>query len=76
MGKALAERGVKQAAWVSWDHAAGKEAGEGFGDGLRSAGARLTKSLTMPFPTLNFHHAAGAWLPGLGDRGRPLCAWP
>src|SRR5882757_7256784 len=43
MGKALAAKGVKKAAWVTWDYAAGKESGEGFGDGLRSGGAELTK---------------------------------
>jgi branched-chain amino acid transport system substrate-binding protein len=65
MGKALAAKGVKKAAWVTWDYAAGKESGEGFGDGLRSGGAELTKVLVLPFPETNFQPLL-AQLPGLG----------
>ena len=65
MGKALAAKGVKKAAWVSWDYAAGKESGDGFRDGLRSGGAELTKVLTLPFPETNFQPIL-AQLPGLG----------
>lgn len=65
MGKALAARGVKKAAWVTWDYAAGKESGEGFRDGLRSGGAELTHTLTLPFPEANFQPLL-AQLPGLG----------
>jgi len=65
MGKALAAKGVKKAAWVTWDYAAGKESGDGFGDGLRSGGAELTKVLTVPFPETNFQPLL-AQLPGLG----------
>lgn len=65
MGKALAAKGIKKAAWVTWDYAAGKESAEGFGDGLRSGGAELTKILTLPFPETNFQPLL-AQLPGLG----------
>jgi branched-chain amino acid transport system substrate-binding protein len=65
MGKALAAKGVKKAAWVTWDYAAGKESGDGFRDGLRSGGAELTKVLTVPFPETNFQPLL-AQLPGLG----------
>jgi branched-chain amino acid transport system substrate-binding protein len=65
MGKALAAKGVKKAAWVTWDYAAGKESGDGFRDGLRSGGAELTKVLTLPFPETNFQPLL-AQLPGLG----------
>lgn len=65
MGKALAAKGVKKAAWVTWDYAAGKESAEGFGDGLRAGGAELTKILTLPFPETNFQPLL-AQLPGLG----------
>lgn len=65
MGKALAATGVKRAAWVTWDYAAGKESGEGFRDGLRSGGAELTQVLTLPFPETNFQPIL-AQLPGLG----------
>jgi branched-chain amino acid transport system substrate-binding protein len=65
MGKALAARGVKKAAWVTWDYAAGKESGEGFRDGLKSGGGELTHVLTLPFPEANFQPIL-AQLPGLG----------
>jgi branched-chain amino acid transport system substrate-binding protein len=65
MGKALAAKGVKKAAWVTWAYAAGIESGDGFGDGLRSGGAELTKVLTLPFPETNFQPLL-AQLPGLG----------
>lgn len=54
IGKALAASGVKRAAWVAWDYAAGQEAGDGFRDGLKSGGAELVKVLTLPFPETNF----------------------
>jgi branched-chain amino acid transport system substrate-binding protein len=65
MGKALAAKGVKKAAWVTWDYAAGKESGDGFRDGLRSGGGELTKVLTLPFPETNFQPML-AQLPSLG----------
>ncbi len=65
MGRALAASGVKRAAWVSWDYAAGKEAGEGFRDGLKAGGAELANTLTLPFPETNFQPIL-AQLPGLG----------
>ncbi|MGE0419812.1 MAG: ABC transporter substrate-binding protein [Acetobacteraceae bacterium] len=65
MGKALAAKGVKKAAWVTWDYAAGKESGEGFRDGLKAGGAELTKVLTLPFPETNFQPLL-AQIPGLG----------
>ncbi len=77
MGKALAAQGVKRAAWVAWDYAAGQEAGAGFADGLRSGGAELVQSLFLPFPETNFQpvlaqlsrldvQAAGAFFAGGG----------
>ena len=65
MGRALAAKGVKKAAWVSWDYAAGKESAEGFRDGLKAGGAELTKVLLLPFPETNFQPIL-AQLPGLG----------
>jgi branched-chain amino acid transport system substrate-binding protein len=65
MGRALAARGVKKAAWVTWDYAAGKESGGGFRDGLRSGGAEMTHLLTVPFPETNFQPIL-AQLGGLG----------
>ncbi len=65
MGKALAAQGVKRAAWISWDYAAGREAGQGFEQGLKSGGAELVKSLWLPFPEANFQPLL-AQVPGLG----------
>jgi branched-chain amino acid transport system substrate-binding protein len=65
MGKALAAKGVKKAAWVTWEYAAGKESGDGFADGLKAGGAELVKRLTLPFPETNFQPLL-AQLPGLG----------
>ncbi len=65
MGRALAARGVKKAAWVTWDYAAGKESGEGFRDGLRDGGAEMTHLLTVPFPETNFQPVL-AQISGLG----------
>ncbi|HBK08315.1 MAG TPA: ABC transporter permease [Acetobacteraceae bacterium] len=65
MGRALATRGVKKAAWVTWDYAAGKESGEGFRDGLRAGGAEMTHQLTVPFPETNFQPIL-AQISGLG----------
>jgi len=65
MGKALAATGVKRAAWVTWDYAAGKESAEGFRDGLKAGGAELVQILALPFPETNFQPIL-AQLPGLG----------
>ena len=64
IGKALAARGTKRAAWVSWDYAAGHETAEGFRDGLRSGGAELVRVLMLPFPETNFQPIL-AQIPGL-----------
>jgi branched-chain amino acid transport system substrate-binding protein len=65
MGKALAAKGVKKAVWVSWDHVAGNESGDGFRDGLSDGGAELIKVVTVPFPETNFQSIL-ARLPNLG----------
>ena len=65
MGRVLAARGVKKAAWVTWDYAAGRESGEGFRDGLRDGGAEMTALLTVPFPETNFQPVL-AQIGGLG----------
>lgn len=54
MGLALGKKGVKRAAWVTWDYAAGKQAGEGFRDGLEKHGGKLVQMLTLKFPDTNF----------------------
>jgi branched-chain amino acid transport system substrate-binding protein len=65
MGLALGRQGVKRAAFVTWDYTAGREAAEGFRDGLRASGAAMTNLLTVPFPETNFQPVL-AQLPGLG----------
>ena len=64
MGLHLARSGVKRAAWMSWDYAAGNEAGGGFRDGLRAGGAELVRTLLLPFPETNFQPLL-AQVPGL-----------
>jgi branched-chain amino acid transport system substrate-binding protein len=64
IGKSLADRGVRRAAWVTWDYAAGKEATEGVRAGRRAGGAELVRELTLPFPENNFQPIL-AQIPGL-----------
>jgi branched-chain amino acid transport system substrate-binding protein len=63
-GLQLGKQGVKRAAWMSWDYAAGNEAGEGFRDGLRAGGGEVVRELKLPFPETNFQPLL-AQLPGL-----------
>jgi branched-chain amino acid transport system substrate-binding protein len=65
MGVALGKRGVKKAAWVTWDYAAGNEAGEGFKQGLEANGGQVVANLTLKFPETNFQPLL-AQIPGLG----------
>ena len=65
MGLALGKQGVKRAAWITWDYAAGNEAGEGFRQGLAAAGGEVVRELKLPFPETNFQPLL-AQLPGLG----------
>jgi branched-chain amino acid transport system substrate-binding protein len=65
MGLALGARGIKKAAWITWDYAAGNEAGEGFKEGLAKHGGQVVKELTLKFPDTNFQPLL-AQVPGLG----------
>jgi branched-chain amino acid transport system substrate-binding protein len=65
MGLALGAKGVKKAAWITWDYAAGNEAGEGFKEGLAKHGGEVVKTLTLKFPDTNFQPLL-AQVPGLG----------
>ena len=65
MGLALGKRGVKKAAWITWDYAAGAESGEGFKQGLEAGGGQLTQTLTLKFPETNFQPLL-AQIQGLG----------
>jgi branched-chain amino acid transport system substrate-binding protein len=64
MGVALAKKGVKKAAWVTWDYAAGNEAGGGFKEGLATGGGQVVQELKLPFPQTNFQPLL-AQIPGL-----------
>lgn len=64
MGLALGRQGVKRAAWISWDYAAGNEAGGGFRDGLKAGGGEVVRELKLPFPETNFQPLL-AQVPGL-----------
>lgn len=64
MGLWLGKNGVKRAAWVTWDYAAGNESGEGFRQGLAASGAELVRELKLPFPETNFQPLL-AQIPGL-----------
>lgn len=65
MGLALGKKGVKKAAWITWDYAAGAEAGDGFREGLEKGGGQVVKSLTLKFPETNFQPLL-AQIPDLG----------
>lgn len=54
MGLALAKKGVKRAAFVTWDYAAGQEMGAAFKEGLEQGGGKLVAMLTLNFPETNF----------------------
>jgi len=64
MGLALGKQGVRRAAWITWDYAAGNEAGEGFRDGLKASGGEVVRELKLPFPETNFQPLL-AQVPGL-----------
>ena len=65
MGLALGKKGIKKAAWITWDYSAGAEAGEGFKQGLEKGGGQVTKVLTLKFPETNFQPLL-AQIPDLG----------
>jgi branched-chain amino acid transport system substrate-binding protein len=65
MGLALGRKGVKKAAFVTWDYAAGQQMNVGFEEGLEKAGGQLVQTLTLKFPDTNFQPLL-AQLPGLG----------
>lgn len=64
MGLALGKRGVKTAAWITWDYAAGADMGAGFKEGLEKFGGKVVQELKLPFPQTNFQPLL-AQVPGL-----------
>lgn len=65
MGKALADRGIKKVAYVTWDYGAGKESMQGFADGLATGGGEIVQALMVPFPETSWQPLL-AQIPGLG----------
>ena len=54
IGQAMAAKGHKTAATVTWKYAAGDEAFEGFKDSYTKAGGTIVKELGLPFPNVEF----------------------
>ena len=54
MGVALAKKGVKKAAFVTWDYAAGQEMAAAFKEGFEKGGGQFVRLLTLNFPETNF----------------------
>jgi ABC-type branched-subunit amino acid transport system substrate-binding protein len=48
MGLALAKKGIKKAAWITWDYAAGTESAEGFKQGLETGDGKLVRQSSFP----------------------------
>src|SRR5262245_43527494 len=65
MGLAIGKRGIKKAAWVTWNYAAGTESRDGFKDGIEKGGGQLVDTLTLNFPETNFQPLL-AKIPSLG----------
>ena len=65
MGLALAKKGAKKAAWITWDYAAGHESRDGFKEGFEKGGGTFITTLTTKFPETNFQPLL-AQIPGLG----------
>ena len=54
IGQAMAAKGHKTAATVTWKYAAGDEMAKGFKEGFEKAGGKITKELSLPFPNVEF----------------------
>jgi branched-chain amino acid transport system substrate-binding protein len=54
MGKVAAERGHKKIVTITWNYAFGNESVQAFTEGFEKAGSKVTQSLTLPFPNVEF----------------------
>ena len=54
IGQAMAAKGHKTAATITWKYAAGDEMAKGFKEGFEKAGGKVTKELSLPFPNVEF----------------------
>ena len=53
-GQAMAAKGHKTAATITWKYAAGDEMAKGFKEGFEKGGGKVTKELSLPFPNVEF----------------------
>ncbi|MGR4871838.1 ABC transporter substrate-binding protein [Variovorax sp. LARHSF232] len=54
MGEVAAKQGKKTAMTLTWKYAAGDESVAGFKEGFEKGGGKVVKSLTVPFPNVEF----------------------
>ena len=54
IGQAMAAKGHKTAATITWKYAAGDEMAKGFKEGFEKAGGKITKELNLPFLNVEF----------------------
>ena len=54
MGEALAKKGVKNVATVTWKYSFGEESVAGFKEAFEKGGGKLVKEMTLPFPNVEF----------------------
>jgi len=54
MGDVVAKQGKKTAVTISWKYAAGDEMMSAFKEGFEKAGGKVVKSLSLPFPNVEF----------------------
>jgi branched-chain amino acid transport system substrate-binding protein len=53
-GEAVAKRGHKKVATITWKYAAGDEIVQGFKEAFEKAGGQVVKELNLPFPNVEF----------------------
>ena len=54
MGEALAKKGIKNVATVTWKYSFGEESVAGFKEAFEKGGGKLVKEMTLPFPNDEF----------------------
>lgn len=54
MGKAMANKGIKEVVTISWRYGAGQESTGGFKDAFEEAGGNVIKQIFLPFPEVEF----------------------
>ena len=54
MGEALAKKGLKNIAPVTWKYSFGEESVAGFKEAFEKGGGKVVKEMTLPFPNVEF----------------------